>query len=97
MSVHSNGFTIKSQLVGKTRYNFPDQQGKIVKGAKFFTLEQIIDGNGNGEGVLTTQTNVPYEAYDEIPLGPVEFDMQLKAGSKGETILLAVRKGVASK
>lgn len=93
MSVHTQGFTIKTVLVGKKRHNFLDGSGKPVIGAKFFTLEQIIDENGNGEGQLTTQINVPYAKYDEIPLGPIEIDMQLKAGSKGETVVLDVRKG----
>lgn len=96
MSIHNQVFTVKSVLVGKKRYSFNDAQGKLVQGAKFYTLEQIHDENGNGEGQLTTEIRVPYVKYEEIPLGPIEMDMQLKAGGRGEVVLVDVRKGKAT-
>lgn len=97
MSIHAQVFTSKTVLVGKTRYSFPDATGKMVSGAKFYTLEQIISPTGDGEGQLTTEIRVPYHKYNEIPLGPIEIDMQLKAGGKGETVVIDVRKGQPSK
>lgn len=97
MSIHEQVFTNKTVLVGKTRYKFQDSENKWVSGAKFYTLEKIHSKTNDGEGQLTTEIKVPYEKYDEIPLGPIEIDMQLKAGGKGEVIVIDVRKGQASK
>lgn len=96
MSIHNQVFTVKSVLVGKKRHSFNDDQGKLVQGAKFYTLETIRSEDGNGEGQLTTEIRVPYAKYDEIPLGAIEMDMQLKAGGKGEVVLIDVRKGKAT-
>lgn len=86
---------IKQTVVieGKSRYNFNNDQGENVKGAKLFVTDGQILSQENKVGKFTTEFKVPYEVFEQCHQVPGEYELSLtmKVGSEGQFSVNGVR------